>query len=53
MFLELNNDQAVEVFQKSQDALIALGQEIDVRNESRGMPLRTFHPEVLDSAVRK
>jgi hypothetical protein len=53
MFLELNKDQAVEVFQNFQDALIALGHEIDVRNESRSMPLRTFHPEVLDSSVSK
>ena len=53
MFLELNKDQAVEVFQKFQDSLIALGHEIDVRNESRSMPLRTFHPEVLDTAVSK
>ena len=53
MFLELNKDQAVEVFQKFQDDLIALGREIDVRNETRSMPLRTFHPEVLDTAVSK
>jgi hypothetical protein len=53
MFLELNKEQAVEVFQNFQDALIALGHEIDVRNESRSMPLRTFHPEVLDSSVSK
>jgi len=53
MFLELNKDQAVEVFQKFQDALIALGHDIDARNESRSMPLRTFHPEVLDTSVSK
>jgi N-dimethylarginine dimethylaminohydrolase len=53
MFLELNKEQAVEVFQRFQEALIALGHEIDVRNETRSMPLRTFHPAVLDSSVSK
>jgi len=53
MFLELNKEQAVEVFQRFQDSLIALGHDIDARNESRSMPMRTFHPAVLDSSVSK
>jgi len=53
MFLELNKEQAVDVFQRFQAALIALGHDIDARNESRSMPMRTFHPAVLDSSVSK
>ena len=53
VFLELHNEQAVEVFQQFQSSLIALGQEIDARNETRSMPMRTFHPAELDSAVSK
>jgi len=53
IFLELHNEQAVEVFRQFQNALIALGGEIDSRNESRSMPMRTFHPAELDAAVSK
>ena len=53
MFLELNKEQAVEVFQRFQDSLIALGLDIDARNETRSMPMRTFHPAVLDCSVSK
>ena len=53
MFLELNKEQAVEVFKRFQDSLIALGHDIDARNETRSMPMRTFHPAVLDCSVSK
>jgi hypothetical protein len=53
VYLDLHRDQAVEVFQQFQESLIALGRDIDSRNESRSMPLRTFHPEVLDTATNK
>ena len=53
VYLELHKEKAVEVFQQFQTSLIALGRDIDSRNESRGMPLRTFHPVVLDTAVSK
>ena len=53
VYLELHKEKAVEVFQQFQKSLIALGRDIDSRNESRSMPLRTFHPIVLDTAVSK
>ena len=53
LFLELHKEKAVEVFQQFQKSLIALGRDIDSRNESRSMPLRTFHPAVLDTSVSK
>ena len=53
VYLELHKEKAVEVFQQFQKSLIALGRDIDSRNESRSMPLRTFHPAVLDTAVSK
>jgi hypothetical protein len=53
MFLELHKEQAVEVFQQFHESLVTLGREIDSRNETRKMPLRTFHPVVLDSSVSK
>jgi arachidonate 15-lipoxygenase len=53
VYLDLHKEKAVEVFQQFQKSLIALGHDIDSRNESRSMPLRTFHPAVLDTAVSK
>jgi hypothetical protein len=53
VYLDLHKEKAVEVFQQFQKSLIALGRDIDSRNESRSMPLRTFHPAVLDTAVSK
>ena len=53
IFLELHKEQAVEVFQQFQKSLIALGVDIDSRNEARSMPMRTFHPAKLDSSVSK
>ena len=53
VYLKLHKEKAVEVFQQFQKSLIALGRDIDSRNESRSMPLRTFHPAVLDTAVSK
>ena len=53
IFLEHHKEEAVEVFEQFQNSLIALGHDIDSRNESRSMPLRSFHPAVLDSGVNK
>ncbi len=53
MFLDQHRSEAVAVFRRFQSALLQLGKDIDARNEHRDLPLRTFHPAMLDSAVSK
>jgi hypothetical protein len=53
VFLEEHHDEASQIFRRFQAALQQLGRDIDTRNEKRDLPMRTFHPSLLDIAVSK
>lgn len=53
VFLAQHHEEASGAFQRFQAALFQLGRDIDARNEQRDLPMRTFHPALLDSAVSK
>ena len=51
LFLTRHKEQAVAAFERYQQSLIKLSQEIEARNRHREQPFQTFNPAILKTSV--